>query len=100
MNLANYGQTVKKMEEAAYRMGDSLFHSLIFLLEPNQVFLTLAILPFLVDGRGKQEGLAEFKQKIALMKRAQEILLQTGRIPQVSEDLRCVSSIPACAQSF
>lgn len=46
MKLANYGQTVKKMEEAAYGLGDPLFHSLIFLLEPNQVFLTVAILLF------------------------------------------------------
>lgn len=44
MKLANYGQTVKKMEEAAYGMRDSVFHSLIFLLGPNQVFLMVAIL--------------------------------------------------------
>lgn len=48
MKLANYGQTVKKMEEAAYGIGGPLFHSFIFLLEPNKVYLTAAILLFLL----------------------------------------------------
>lgn len=54
MKLANYRQTVKKTEEAAYGMGDPLFHSLILMLKPNQIFLAVAILVwgFLVGGRG------------------------------------------------
>lgn len=59
MKLANYGQTVKKMEEAAYGLGDPLFHSLIFLLEPNQVFLMGAILLFFGWWQRELKGLGK-----------------------------------------
>lgn len=52
------------MEEAAYGKEHAFFHSLVFLLEPNQVFLAVAILLLLIDGGGNQEGLAEFNQKL------------------------------------
>lgn len=42
----------KKMEKAAYGMGYAFFHSLVFLLEANQVFSAVAILLLLIGGRG------------------------------------------------
>lgn len=42
----------KKMEEAAYGKGHAFFHSLVFLLEPNQVFLAAAILLLLIGVGG------------------------------------------------
>lgn len=57
MKIANYGLTVKKMEEAAYGMRDSLYHSLIFLLEPNQVFSMVAILLCFDQWQGQLRGL-------------------------------------------
>lgn len=42
----------KKMEEAAYGKGHDFFHSLVFVLEPKQVFLAVGILRLLIGGRG------------------------------------------------
>lgn len=52
MKLANYGQTVKKMEEAAYGIGGLLFHGFIFLLQPNQATLAVAVLLFWLVAKG------------------------------------------------
>lgn len=57
MKLGNRRQTVKKMQAAAYGMGDPLFHCLIFLFEPNQVFLTVAILLFFGGWQRELRGL-------------------------------------------
>lgn len=40
------------MEEAAYEKGHAFCHSLVLLLEPNQVFLAVAILLLLIGGGG------------------------------------------------
>lgn len=51
MKLANYGQTVKKME-ASYGIGGLLFHDFIFLLQPNQATLAVALLLFWLVAKG------------------------------------------------
>lgn len=76
---------------------DHFFHSLVFLFEPNQVFLAVAILLLLIGGGGKQEGLAEFNQKLHWWKGTGEQAQPDLLFPDTEKTaVRCLRLLPAC----